>query len=154
MHEGCTGWNTSTVWVSVPPSVDGASVKSICLWPWLKGTNGANADLVSNGALGWGSICGFYACVYACVFTYIHVLDPVLQLMVFMCVLVWSCGRSQVWVTERLESEQVAYGGEKKSVKVLTNQKHSCDMSSHPYVSPTFHTCLLKSKNKETISRS
>lgn len=34
-HEGCTGWDTSAVWVSAPPSVDGASVISICFWPWL-----------------------------------------------------------------------------------------------------------------------
>lgn len=34
-HEGCTDCDTSTVWVSAPPSVDGASVKSICFWPWL-----------------------------------------------------------------------------------------------------------------------
>lgn len=73
------------------PTVDGASVKSICFWPWLaelKGTNGVRPDLVSNGVLGWDSVYGFG----------IRALDPVLQLMVFMCILVRAGARSQVWV--------------------------------------------------------
>lgn len=92
-HKDCTGCNTGAVWVSA------RCVCEIHLFLAMRGqlkrTNGVRPDLVSNGVLGWGSMYGYVVCVCVCV----HVLDPVVQLMVFMCILVRSHAKSQVWVT-------------------------------------------------------
>lgn len=82
---------------SAPPPVDGVSAKSICFWPLL-------ADW--REPMEWDLIwcqtehLDEAACMdFVWVPVHARLLDPVLQLMVFMCILVRACAQSQVWVT-------------------------------------------------------
>ncbi len=128
-HEGCTGRDTSAVWVSAPPTVDGASVKSICFWPWL-----ADCREPMEWDLIWCQTEYLDEAVYmdwACV----CVLDPVLQLMVFMCILVRACAKSQVWVTvagQNVKTGQWAgFAQWKKNLLILWLIKRTAVMWPH-----------------------
>lgn len=92
--------HTRTVLVVISAQCEcqhGASVKSICFWPckanWREpmewGLIWCQTEYLDEAA------CMDMLCVFVCV----HVLDPVLQLMVFMCILVRFHTESQVWVT-------------------------------------------------------
>ena len=85
--------------------------------------------------------CMDLALVYLCV----RALDSAPQLMVFMCVLVRAHTQSQVWVTVTGRNGKTGRwagfkDGARKSVRVVTNQKDGCDVTSHPYAIAAFRT--------------
>lgn len=95
---------------------------------------------------------GYVVCVCVCV----HVLDPVVQLMVFMCILVRSHAKSQVWVTVAGQNAKTGRWADfawwkKKVVNVVTNLKDSCDLTSYPYVKPKICTIMWKDKITRTV---
>lgn len=79
--------------------------------------------------------------VYLCV----RALDSALQLMVFMCIPVRARAQSQVWVTVTGRNGKTGWwagfkDGARKSVRIVTNQKDGCDVTSYPYAIAAFRT--------------
>lgn len=84
----------------------------------------------------WGPVWVLCVCRCACA----CVLDPILQLMLFMSIPVRAHTKSQVWVTVAGQHGKTGQW-EKKTDNVMTNQKDGCDVTSYPYVKPAFLKC-------------
>lgn len=157
-HEGCTDCDTSTVWVSAPPSVDGASVKSICFWPWLADwREPMEWDLIwcQTEHLDEAAYMDFArACVCVCMYWTLY------YSLWCLCASWWELVQRGARFEsplldrmERLESEQVLHG--EKDLLMLWLIKRTAVMWSHihmPYQHST-QSCQSR-KNQDSISGS